>query len=120
MSRFCTATHSLHEALLVTSTSTAVSRRNKADAAAAGKERDAAVDAKRQKVMTQNPGRKPGWSQERLDQVLLPTGNGVMWFSKAAPCMKLWGCMQMDRLALEERKRCIMWDDEGAGFYLVS
>ena len=28
--------------------------------------------------------------------------------------------LQMDRLALEERKRCIMWDDEGAGFYLVS
>ena len=28
--------------------------------------------------------------------------------------------LQMDRLALEERKRCIMFDDEGAGFYLVS
>lgn len=25
----------------------------------------------------------------------------------------------MDRMALEHRKRCIMWDDEGAGFYMV-
>lgn len=26
---------------------------------------------------------------------------------------------QMDRMALEHSKRCIMWDDEGVGFYLV-
>jgi hypothetical protein len=83
------------------------------------------VEAKRQKIITQNPGRKPGWSQERLDQVRWPraSGNSVYLFTAAHwyPCMRLWGvCMQMDRLALEERKRCIMWDDEGAGFYLVS
>lgn len=26
---------------------------------------------------------------------------------------------QMDRFCLENGKRCVMWDDEGAGFYLV-
>lgn len=25
----------------------------------------------------------------------------------------------MDRFCLENGKRCIMWDDDGAGFYLV-
>ena len=27
--------------------------------------------------------------------------------------------LQIDRFCLEQGKRCIMWDDEGAGFYLV-
>jgi hypothetical protein len=27
--------------------------------------------------------------------------------------------LQMDKFCLQHEKRCIMWDDEGNGFYLV-
>ncbi|BDA40553.1 hypothetical protein COCOBI_01-2060 [Coccomyxa sp. Obi] len=57
------------------------------------KQRNAEVNDKIRRILTENPGRKPRWSDERL--------------------------RQMDRIALEQRKRCIMWDDEGAGFYLM-
>jgi hypothetical protein len=47
-----------------------------------------------QQMLQRNPGRVPCWEQQRL--------------------------MHLDALALRQGKRCIMWDDEGSGFYLVS
>ncbi len=44
-------------------------------------------------MQNDNPGRKPDWDEERI--------------------------MKMDRAALELGKRCILWDDKGAGFFLV-
>ena len=35
------------------------------------------------------------------------------------PPLPLLMPLQMDRFCLQAGKRCVMWDDEGAGFYLV-
>lgn len=55
--------------------------------------RQAKLDAKVEHMMKTMPGRVPNWHPNRL--------------------------MQLDRFCLEAGKRCIMWDDEGAGFYLM-
>lgn len=34
-------------------------------------------------------------------------------------CLAAPPCAQMDLFCLQHGKRCVMWDDEGAGFYLV-
>ena len=44
-------------------------RRSKAEPSEASKERDAAVKAKLQRIQVHNPGRKPDWTAERLEQV---------------------------------------------------
>ncbi len=54
----------------------------------------AALDAEVKALQAGNPRREPAWAEERV--------------------------MAMDRAALELGKRCVMWDDTGAGFYLVS
>ncbi|KAL4423816.1 hypothetical protein ABPG75_001117 [Micractinium tetrahymenae] len=56
-------------------------------------ERKKALDAAVEDMLARAPGRVPGWDLERR--------------------------MYMDRFCLEHGKRCIMWDDEGAGFYLM-
>ena len=57
------------------------------------KQRIAALDSEIKRMQNDNPGRKPDWDEERI--------------------------MKMDRAALELGKRCILWDDKGAGFFLV-
>lgn len=57
-------------------------------------ERRKALDAAVKDMLARAPGRVPSWHRERR--------------------------MQMDRVCLQHSKRCIMWDDEGSGFYLVS
>jgi hypothetical protein len=58
------------------------------------KQRIAAFESEIKRMQTTNPGRTPNWDEERI--------------------------MKMDRAALEMGKRCIMWDDKGTGFFLVS
>lgn len=57
------------------------------------RQRVAQLDSQVADMTANNPGRVPAWEEARL--------------------------MAMDRLALEQGKRCVMWDDQGAGFYLV-
>lgn len=52
------------------------------------------LDASVRRMVEHNPGRAPRWAPQRV--------------------------MHMDRFCLQHGKRCVMWDDEGAGFYLVS
>lgn len=56
-------------------------------------ERKEALDAAVKDMLARAPGRVPDWALERR--------------------------MQMDRYCLEHSKRCIMWDDDSAGFFLV-
>jgi hypothetical protein len=58
------------------------------------RQRVAALDAEVKSLQAGNPRREPGWDAERV--------------------------MAMDAAALALGKRCVMWDDAGAGFYLVS
>lgn len=51
------------------------------------------VDAVVHRMTTTNKGRVPDWDKTRL--------------------------MQFDRMALEKGKRCIMWDDQKHGFFLL-
>lgn len=53
----------------------------------------AAMNRDIERMKRQNAGRPPSWDDKRL--------------------------MQLDRAALEFGKRCIMWDDSGAGFYYM-
>lgn len=53
----------------------------------------AQLDAQVGAMTQRSPGRMPCWDDERV--------------------------MRMDRAALEQGKRCVMWDDQGAGFFLV-
>lgn len=57
------------------------------------KQRVQELDADVNRMQSRNPGRVPDWDEERL--------------------------MRMDKAALQHGKRCVMWDDTGAGFYLV-
>jgi hypothetical protein len=57
------------------------------------RQRVAALDAQVAASRARRPGRVPDWPPERL--------------------------ARLDRLALEAGKRCVMWDDAGAGFYLM-
>lgn len=51
---------------------------------------------------------------------ILEERKGCCWQQCYQHCLlNLQSALQMDKLALEQHKRCIMWDDEGAGFYLV-
>lgn len=56
-------------------------------------QKEAQLDAEVKSMLAAMPGRVPGWERRRV--------------------------MLIDRYCLEEGKRCIMWDDDGAGFYLV-
>lgn len=58
------------------------------------RQRVAALDAEVKALQAGNRGRETTWDAERV--------------------------MKMDAAALSLGKRCVMWDDAGAGFYLVS
>ena len=68
--------------------------KNNPEVLAKRKERVAQLDNDIKRMQTHNPGKKPEWNEQRV--------------------------MLMDRTALELGKRCIMWDDAGSGFFLVS
>jgi hypothetical protein len=58
------------------------------------KKRVASLDDTIRRMQVQNAGRRPNWSEERI--------------------------LVYDRIALESGKRCVLWDDTGNGFFLVS
>ncbi len=87
------------------------------------KKHDDEVLAKTHRILKDNPGRKPSWSEDRLQQVCNTCQSGPLPIVSST-FTSLWAwdrsmVHQMDKMALEQRKRCIMWDDEGPGFYLV-
>ena len=97
-------------------------------------------------MLEHNPGRVPNWDAQRIMQVRrlqmqlacgmqeVPYASLVAAdllrrrrnMSGALPCsaapLVAGGllCLQMDHFCLRNGKRCVMWDDEGVGFYLVS
>jgi len=69
-------------------------RKNNPEVLQKRKHRKEQLDAAVAHMQATNPNRLPMWSTERI--------------------------MRIDRFALQHGKRCIMWDDAGSGFYLVS
>lgn len=78
------------------------------------------LDCKVTQIIRSAPGRVPAWNRERLLQA-----SSTAWLGLYLQHLYKWLTSlrifheQMDKFCLEHQKRCVMWDDEGDGFYLV-
>lgn len=93
------------------------------------------LNSKVKAMLDSAPGRKPSWDGERIRQVCwdrrLAAGGGWVggWARHQCCSATSMRCCepdavtvlapQMDKFCLEYEKRCVMWDDENNGFYMV-